>query len=180
MFLTPYSLLTCYPHIESNHCIPIHKHDPLLSQFLNPPLTFTKHLSNIQHIPITLPRHTVLEEPSTKKFTQIRYPISPHSTKLLQVCMVTKRVPGLDYDVVLTAPVIDQVRFLAWRCRVFGWGCKCLCGEQFDRGHTKCIPYPDLSLTEEQQFMYELDRYLIDPNTKYTLVHYLLNNTLWN
>jgi len=94
--------------------MPIHKYDPLLSQFLNPPLTFTKHLSNIQHIPITLPRPTMLEEPSTKKFTQICYPIGPHSKKLLQGRMVTNRVPGLDYDVLLTAPVIDQVRFLAW------------------------------------------------------------------
>jgi len=62
----------------------------------------------------------MLEEPSTKKFTQICYPIGPHSTKLLQGRMVTNRVPGLDCDVVLTAPVIDQVRFLAWQRRVFG------------------------------------------------------------
>ena len=40
------------------------------------------------------------------------------------------------------------------------------------------MPYPDPSLTEEQQFIYELDRYLIDPNTKYTIVDYLLNNEI--
>jgi len=167
-----------YP--KSNHCMRIHKHDPLLSQFLHPPPPFTKHLCNLQHTPITVLRDTVLEELSTTKFTQIRSTIGPHSSKLLQVSMVTNRVPGLDCDVVLTSPVMDQARFLAWRRGVFGWGRKCLCGERFDRGHTKYMPYPDPGLTQEQQFIYELDRYLIDPNTKYTIVDYLLNNGLWN
>jgi len=167
-----------YP--KSNHSMPIHKHDPLLSQFLNPPPAFPKYLSNLQHTPISLLSHTVLEELSTQKFAQIRTTIGPHSSKPLQVSMVANRVPGLDCDVVLAAPVTDQSRFLAWRRGVFGWGPKCLCGERFDRGHTKCMPYPDPGLTEEQQFIYELDRYLIDPNTKYTIVDYLLNNRLWN
>ena len=95
-----------YP--KSDHCMRIHKHDPLLSQFLNPPPPFTKHLCNLQHTPITLLRDTVLEELSTTKFTQICSTIGPHSSKLFQVSMVTNRVPGLDCDVVLTAPVMDQ------------------------------------------------------------------------
>jgi len=107
-----------YP--KSNHCMKVYKHDPLLSQFLNPPPPFTKHLSNLQHTPITLLRHTLLEQLGTMKFTQIRSTIGPHSSKLLQVCMVTNRVPGLDCEVVLTAPVTDQARFLAWRRGVFG------------------------------------------------------------
>jgi len=76
-----------YP--KSNHFMRIHKHDLLLSQFLNPPPAFTKHLFNLQHTPITLLRDTVLEELSTTKFTQIRSTIGPHSSKLLQVSMVT-------------------------------------------------------------------------------------------
>jgi len=167
-----------YP--RSNYFMRIHKHDPLLSQFLNPPPAFTKHLSNLQYTPLTLLRDTILEELSTTKFTQIRSTIGPHSSKLLQVSMVTNRVPGLDCDVVLTAPVMDQAWLLAWRRGVFGWGCKYLCGEHFDRGHCKYMPYPNPSLTQDEQFIYELDRYLIDPNTKYTIVDCLLNNRLWN
>jgi len=56
------AILDCsnwYP--KSNHCMRIHKHNPPLSLFLNPPPTFTKHPSNLQHTPITLLRHTVLE-----------------------------------------------------------------------------------------------------------------------
>jgi len=34
--------------------------------------------------------------------------------------MVTNRVPGLDCDVVLTAPVMDQAQFLGWQRGVFG------------------------------------------------------------
>ena len=94
--------------------------------------------------------------------------------------MMANRVPCLDCDVVLTAPAADQARFLAWRRGVFGWGRKCLCGELFDRGHTKCMPYPDPGLTEEQLFIYQLDRRLLDSNTKYTIVDFLLNNRLWN
>ena len=169
---------TWYP--KSNLCMRIQKHDPLLSHFLNPPPAFTKHLSNLQHTPITLLRDTVLEALSTKKSTQICATIGPHSLKVLQVSMVTNRVPSLDCDVGLTAPVTDQARFLAWRRGVFGCGRKCLCGEHFDRGHTKCMPYPDPGLTEEQEFISEVDRYLIHPNTKYTIVNYLLNNGLWN
>ena len=109
-----------------------------------------------------------------------RTTIGPHSPKLLQVSMVTDRVPSIDCDVVLTAPAADQARFLAWRRGVFGWGRKCLCGERFDRGHTTCMLYPDPGLTEDQLFIYEIDRYLIDSNTKYTIVDYLLNHLLWN
>ena len=167
-----------YP--KSNHFMRIHKHDPKLSQFLNPLPAFTKPLSNLEHTPISLLRDTVLEELSTTKFTQIRSTIGPHSSNLLQVSMVTNTVPGLDSHVVLTAPVINQARFLAWRRGVCGWGHKCLCREHFDRGHCKCMTYPDPGLTQEQQFIYELDSYLIDPNTKYTIVDYLLNNSLWN
>jgi len=167
-----------YP--KSNHSMRIHKHGPRLCHFLNPPPTFIKYLSNLQQTPLSVLRHQVLDELSTKKFTQIHSTIGPHSSKLLQVCMVTNRVPGLDCDVVLPAPAADQARFLAWRRGVFGWGRKCPCGARFDRGHTKCMPYPHPGLTEKQQFIYELGRYLIDPNTKYTIVDYLLNNKLWN
>jgi len=165
-----------YP--KSNHCMKVYKHDSLLFQFLNPPPAFTKHLSNLQHIPITLLRDTVLAAKSTKKFTQICPTIGPHSSKQSQVSMFTNGIPDVDCDVVLTALVIDQSRFLAWQSGVFGWGHKCLCGERFDHRHSKCKSYPDPGLTEEQQFIYELDRYLIDPNTKYTIVDYLLNNRL--
>jgi len=54
--------------------------------------------------------------------------------------MVTNRVPGLDCDVVLTAPVTDQARFLAWQRGVLDWGRKCVSGERFDPGHTNCMP----------------------------------------
>jgi len=100
-----------YP--KSNQCMQIPKYDPLLSQSLNPPPAFTKHLSHLQPTPMSLLRHTVFEELSTKKFTQIRSTIGPHSSKLFQDSMVTNSLPGLDCDVVLTVPVMAQARFLA-------------------------------------------------------------------
>jgi len=34
--------------------------------------------------------------------------------------MMGERVPGPDYDALLTAPAQEQTWFLAWRCGVFG------------------------------------------------------------
>jgi len=165
-----------YP--KSKHRMRVHNYDPLLAQFFNPPPAFSAHLSTLSQTPIPILRDKILEDLSLQKFRQIRTTIGPHSPKLLQVSMVTDRVPSLDCDLVLTAPAGDQAGFLAWRRGVYGWGRKWLCGERFDRGHTTCMPYPDPGLTEDQLFIYEIDRYLIDSNTKYTLVDYLLNHRL--
>jgi hypothetical protein len=94
--------------------------------------------------------------------------------------MVTDRVPGLDCDVVLAVPAADQLRFLSWCRGVFGWGQKCVCGERFDHGHTRCMPYPDPGLTDEQQFILHLDRELLDPGVQYLIVDFLLNKRLWD
>ena len=158
----------------------MHNRDPLLPQIFNPPSAFSPHLSKLSQTPIPPLRDLILGDLSLEKFRQIHTTIGPHSPKLLQVSMVTVRVPSLACDVVLTAPAADQARFLAWRRGVFGWGGKCLCGDRFDREHTTCMPYSDPGLTEDQLFIYEIDRYLIDSNTKYTIMDYLLNHRLWN
>jgi len=158
----------------------VNNSNPLLFQFLNPPPAFASHLSNLEETPISLLRDKILHELSLQKFNQIHSTIGPHSAKLLQVSMVSDRVAGSDFDVVLTAPAKDQARFLGWRRGIFGWGRKCLCGDRFDRGHTTCMPYPDPGLTEEQLFIYNLDRRLLDSTTKYTIMDFLLNQRLWN
>jgi len=167
-----------YP--KSNHHMRVNNSNPLLFQFLNPPPAFASHLSNLEETPISLLRDKILHELSLQKFNQIHSTIGPHSAKLLQVSMVSDRVAGSDFDVVLTAPAKDQARFLGWRRGIFGWGRKCLCGDRFDRGHTTCMPYPDPGLTEEQLFIYNLDRRLLDSTTKYTIMDFLLNQRLWN
>ena len=93
--------------------------------------------------------------------------------------MLTDRVPGLDCDVVLTAPASNQTDFLAWRRGVWGWGRKCICGQRFDRGHTSGMPSPAIHLTEMQQRLYNLGLQLLDSSIKYTLVDFLLNEPLW-
>ena len=42
------------------------------------------------------------------------------------------------------------------------------------------MPYPDPGLTEEQLFIYNLDRRLLDSTTKYTIMDFLLNQRFWN
>ena len=169
-----------YP--KSNRKITVRSHHPLLFQFLNPPPVFTPYLPNLQQTPIATLRHDILKDLALQKWNHIRA-IDSKSPKLLQIScsgMVTDRVPGLDCDVVLTAPAADQSRFLSWRRGVFGWGRKCVCGERFDRGHTRCMPYPDPGLTDEQQFILDLDRELLDPGVKYLIVDFLLNKRLWD
>ena len=94
--------------------------------------------------------------------------------------MLSDRVPRLDCDAVLTAPASDQANFLAWRRGIWGWGRKCICGKQFDRGHTSCMPSPAISLTETQKRLFALGYQLLDPPIKYTLVDFLLNEHLWD
>jgi len=167
-----------YP--KSNHHMLVTNSNLLLFQFLNPPPAFARHLSNLQEMSISLLRDKILQQLSLQKFNQIHSNIGPHSVKLLQVSMLADRVHGSDFDVVLTVPASDQARFLAWRRGIFGWGRKCLCRDRFDRGHTTCMPYCDPGLTEEQLFIYNLDRRLLDSSTKYTIMNYLLNQGLWN
>jgi len=167
-----------YP--KSNHHMRVNNSNSLLFQFLNPPPAFATRLSNLQETPKSLLQDKILQELSLQKFNQIHSTIGPHSAKLLQVTMVSVRIPGSDFDVVLTVPATDQARFLGWRRGIFRWGRKCLCGDRFDRGHTTCMPYPDPGLTAEQLFIYNLDRCLLDSTTKYTIMNFLLNQQLWN
>jgi len=167
-----------YP--KSNHHMPVNKSNPLLFQFLNLPPAFECHLSNLQAMPISLLHDKIQQELRRQKFNQIHSTIGPHSAKLLQVSMISDRVPDSDFDVVLTAPATDQARFLAWPRGIFGWGRKFLCGDRFNHGHISCMPYPDPGLTEEQLFIYNLDRRLLDSTTKYTIMDFLLNQRLWN
>jgi len=99
-----------YP--KYNHHMLVNNSNPVLFQFLNPPPAFASHLSNLQETPISLLRDKILHELSLQKFHQIHSTIGPHSAKLLQVTMVSDRIPGSDFDVVLTAPATDQARFL--------------------------------------------------------------------
>jgi len=122
-----------YP--KSNHHIPVHNYDPLLYQFLNPPPLFDKYYSMFQNTPIGTLQHNLREELILQKSNYI-FSINAHSPKLLQISLLTDRVPALDCDVVLTAPAADPANFLAWRRGVWGWGRKCVCGKRFDRGVT--------------------------------------------
>ena len=99
--------------------------------------------------------------------------------KLIRITLLGERLPGLDADVILNAPAKYQSEFLAWRRGVFGWGRKCCCGKRFDRGHTECMPYPDTLLSDDEHLLYNLDLYLLDANIKYTLMDFLLNQSLW-
>ena len=164
---------------QSNRFMPVHPYDPLLYQFLNPPSAFTKHLPIFQHTPLAVLRSNLLEELAIQKSNHI-YSINSRSQNLLQISMLSDRVPGLDCDLVLTAPASDQVNFLAWRRGIWGWGRKCICGRRFDRGHTSCMPSPTIYLTEMQQRLFDLDQQLLVRPIKYTLVDFLLNQGLWN
>jgi len=104
---------------KSNHSIPIRPYDPLLYQFLNPPPAFTKHLPAFQQTPQPILQHNLLTKLALYKSNYI-LSITSHSQKLLQISMLTDRVPGLDCDLVLRAPALDQVSFLAC-CRGI-WG----------------------------------------------------------
>jgi len=159
---------------KSNHYIPIRPYDPPLYQFLNPPPAFTKHLPMFQQTPRPILRHNLLTELGLYKSNYI-LSITSHSQKLLQISMLMDRVPGLDCDVVLTAPASDKVSFLAWRRGIWGWGRKCICGKRFDRGHTPCMPSPAIHLTEMEQRIYKLHHQLLDSATKYTLIDFLFN-----
>ena len=164
---------------KSNRYIPIHPYDPLLYQFFNPPPALSKHLPLFSTTPLAILRHTLLAELTLQKSYHI-LSITSRSQKLLQISMLTDRVPGLDCDVVLTAPVSNQTDFLAWRRGVWGWGRKCICGQRFDRGHTSCMPSPAIHLTEMQQRLYNLGHQLLNSSIKYTLVDFLLNKRLWD
>ena len=164
---------------QSNRFMPVHPYDPLLYHFLNPPSAFTKYLPIFQQTSLALLRYNLLEELAIQKSNHI-HSIDSRSQNLLQISLLTDRVPGLDCDVVLTAPASDQANFLAWRRGVWGWGRKCMCGKRFNRGHTSCMPSPAIHLTEMQQGLFDLDHQLLVRTIKYTLVDFLLNQGLWD
>ena len=157
----------------------VQPYDPLLYQFLNPPPPFARHLSLFSHSPLTTLRPILLAELAHQKSNYI-LSISRRSQKLLQISMLSDRVPRLDCDAVLIAPASDQANFLAWRRGIWGWGKKYICGKRFDRGHTSCMPSPAIFLTETQKRLFDLGHQLLDPPIKYTLVDFLLNEHLWD
>ena len=122
-------------YTKSNRYIPILPYDPLLYQFLNPPPAFIMHLPTFQQTPLATLRHHLLNELALQKSNYI-LSITSRSQKVLQITMLTDRVPQLDCDVILTAPASDQGSFFAWRRGIWGWGRKWICGKTFDRGHT--------------------------------------------
>ena len=166
-----------YP--KSNRYIPIHPYDPLLYQFLNPPPAFIKHLLTFQQTPPVTPRHNLLNELALQKSIYI-LSLTSWSQKLLQISMLTNRIPQLDCDVVLTALASDQGSFFAWHCGIWGWRRKCICRKRFDRGHTSYMPTPAIHLTKIEQWLLNLNPQPLDPSIKYTLVDFLLNPRLWD
>ena len=160
------SILNCkgwYP--KSNHYLPVHNYHPLLYQFVNPTSAFNKFLPTLQDTPIANIRQNVLDELVLQNYNKI-HAISSHLPKLLHITMFADRVPKLHGDVVLTAPAGDQQSFLAWRPGIWGWGRKCVCGTRFDRGHTRCMPSPFISLNNLQQRLYKTNHRLLDDDIK--------------
>jgi len=138
-------------YLKTTDRIAVRNHHPLLFQFLNPPAVFTPHLPTLGQTSLSVLCEKILQDLSLQTYNQIRS-IDAKSPKLLQICtpgLLTDRIPGMDCDAVLTAPAAHQAPFLTWHCGFLGWGCKCVCGERFDRGHTTCMPYPDPGLTAE-------------------------------
>ena len=164
-----------YP--KSNRYIPVQPYDPLVYQFLNLPQPLAKHSLMFPQTPLMTLRTILLVELVILKSNYIRS-ISGWSHKLLQISLLSDRVPRLDCDAVLTAPASHQANFLAWRDGSWGWGRKYICGKRFDRGHTSCMPSPAISLTETQKRLFALGYQLLDPPIKYTLVDFLLNEHL--
>lgn len=74
-----------------------------------------------QQSPLVILRQNLLEELTFQKSNYI-HSISSRSQNLLPINMLTDRVPGLDCDVVLTAPASHQANLLAWRRGIWGWG----------------------------------------------------------
>ena len=132
-----------------------------------------------QQTSLALLQYNLLEELAIQKSNHI-HSINSRSQNLLQISLLTDQVPGLDWDVVLTAPASDQANFLAWRRGIWGWGRKCICGKRFNRGHTSCMPSPAIHLTEMQQRLFDLNHQLLVRPIKYTLVDFLLNQGLWD
>jgi len=132
-----------------------------------------------QNTPIGTLQHNLREELILQKSNYI-FSINTHSPKLLQISLLTARVPALDCDVVLTAPAAAQANFLAWRRGVWGWRRKCVCGNRFDRGHTWCMASPAIYLNEMQRRVYNLGHQVLGTSVKYTLVDFLLNEGLWD
>lgn len=67
-----------------------------------------------------------------------------------------------------------QYLLWSWRRGLYGWGRKCTCGEGWDRGHVRCRDLEGILTMEEEELM-ELDKVLHPPDTKYTVIDYLLN-----
>jgi len=167
-----------YP--KTSYRIAVCNHHPLLYPFLNQPAVFTPHFDNLEQTSLPVLSEKILYDLILQKYNQIRSIVSK-SPKLVQICtpsLLTDPIPGMDCDAVLTAPAAYQAHFLAWRRGVVGRGRQCICGERFDTGHTTGMPYPDPGLTEEQQFILDLDSELLDPGIKYLIVVFLLNQRL--
>lgn len=53
-----------------------------------------------------------------------------------------------------------------------------MCGQRWDRGHTRCMEVLPCSvgvLTLDEELLMDIDKVLLPPDTKYTIVDYLLN-----
>jgi len=168
--------LNWYP--KSNARVRIPSGGPLLSQFLNSPKFYERLLSpGVNIFRPTLHDHVIYQDSVGKRDLIVN--IRSKAPKLIRITLLGERLPGLDADVVLSAPANYQAQFFAWRRGVFGSGRKCGCGKGFDRGHTECMPYSHPLLTDDKQQLFNLDLYLLDPDIKYTLIDFLLNQSLW-
>ena len=163
---------------KSNTRVRLNPNAPLISQFLNPPKWFNRLFPSSENSFLPVSSEALKHYHSEEK-RHLIVNIRSKARKLIRITLLGERLPGLDADVVLSAPAKYQSGFLAWRRGVFGWGRKCCCGKRFDRGHTECMPYPDALLSDDEQLLYNLDLYLLDANIKYTLMDFLLNQSLW-
>ena len=158
---------------QCNRFIHAFTYDPILHQFLNPPLAFTMYLPMFQQTPQAVLRYNLLEELAIQKSNHI-HSINSHSPNLLQISMLCDRISGLGCDVVLTAPACPQANFLVWHRGIRGWGRKCISGKRFDHGHTSCMPSPAINLNKMQQRLFALNQQLLVRPIQYTLVDFLL------
>ena len=163
---------------KSNTCIRLKPKAQLISQFLNPPKWFDR-LFPASENTFVLVSSAALQHQLSEEKLHLIVNIRSKAPKLIRITLLGKRLPGLDADIVLSTPAKYQSGFLAWRRGVLGCGRKCYCSKRFDHGHRECMPYPDALLSDNEQLPYNLDLYLLDVNIKYTLMDFLLNQSLW-